>query len=91
MENKLKPQGPIYLECLYEIQVAGAAQVETAYIDGFASKNDALKACAGFAGGSVKATNRDGESIAVDSSQIVQILLAQTKAQYYFPAAALAR
>jgi len=79
MNEKLKLSGPFYVELAYEAAgFAGSEQIQTAYIDGIASEEEAWAACDGIREDSIDAITDNGAHIEIHPAQLLQALIGKT-------------
>jgi len=79
MTDNIEPQGPFYVELVYEQNNENAADaVATAFIDGFSTEADAWRACSRSRSEPVDAISHDGEEISLEPIQLLQMFVAKT-------------
>ncbi len=79
MTENIEPQGPFYVELVYEKNGENTADaIATAFIDGFSTEADAWRACSRSRCEPVGAISREGEHISLEPAQLLQMFVAKT-------------
>lgn len=79
MSEKINLSGPFYVELAYEAEgLAGSEQIQTAYIDGIASEEEAWAACDGIREDAIDAITDDGAPVEIHPAQLLQALIGKT-------------
>jgi hypothetical protein len=79
MSEQISLCGPFYVELAYETDNSFAPeQIQTAYIDGIASEEDAWAACDRIGENAIEAITEEGAPIAIRPDQLLQALIGMT-------------
>ncbi len=79
MSEQFRLCGPFYVELAYEAEDQwGPEQIQTAYIDGIASEEDAWAACGRIRDNAIDAITEQGAPVAIRPAQLLQALIGRT-------------
>ena len=78
MTKSFNPTGPYYIEIACDhVSSFGVEQIDTCYIDGFKSQDEAWEACENLQNAAADAISVDGETVSVAPSNVLQMLIAK--------------